>query len=186
MTNDTRFDRLLAEGLASSREGRSAQAVRLFEEAAALAPGSGVPHFLVGSEHASRGDIPAAELAFANAVLLAPQFVLARYQLGLLQFSSQRAALALLTWQPLLGLPAGQPLPHFVRGFAALAHDQYDEALAHYQAGLGCANDNPPLFADIEQVVQAVERLLAGTSAPPDSEARAGHVLLSGYGGNLH
>lgn len=187
MHNDPKFDRLLAEGLAASSDNRSEDAVALFAQAAAMAPASGVPHFLMGSEHASRGEIAAAELAFANAVLLAPEFALARYQLGLLQFSSQRAPLALLTWQPLLSLPEDQALPHFVRGFAALAQDEFDAALVHYRSGLACNEANQPLCADIARMVAAVEKLAQRQqSAPEEPEAQPGHVLLSAYARGLH
>lgn len=185
MQDDPRFDRLLAEGLAASGAGRSDEAMALFTQAAAVAPQSGVPHFLLGSEHASRGEVEAAEAAFANALLLAPEFALARYQLGLLQFSSQRAAVALLTWEPLLALPPGQALPHFVRGFAALAHDDFAAALAHYREGLACKDPNPALCADIERMVEAVERLASQQQAE-GAEPQAGHVLLSGYARGLH
>lgn len=185
MHHDPRFDRLLAEGLAASGEDRSDDAVALFAQAAAVAPESGVPHFLLGSEHTSRGDVQAAELAFANAVLLAPGFALARYQLGLLQFSSQRAAVALLTWEPLLSLPPDQALPHFVRGFTALAHDDFQAALAHYRSGLACNDPNKALCADIERMVEAVERL-ANQQQAGGAEPQAAHVLLSGYARGLH
>lgn len=185
MDNDPDVERLLAEGLAASTESRSEDALELFTRAARLAPSSGVAQFLIGSERASRGEVEAAELAFANAVLLAPDFALARYQLGLLQFSSQRASLALLTWEPLLSLPADQPLPHFVRGFAALAQDRFDEALGHFRGGLACPKDNPALFADVAQVVEAVERLVVPPSAD-GTGAAASHVLLNGYARGLH
>lgn len=188
MNIDRDFDALLAQGLAASNQDRSDEALRLFQQAAAIAPTSGVPHFLIGSQHASRGRVQAAEFAFSNAVLLAPGFLLARYQLGLLQFTSQRAASALLTWEPLLALAADQPLPHFVRGFAALAQDLHQEALAHYRAGLACTTDNPALFEDIERVVHAVQQLVAGGGQPGtgDADPQAGHVLLSGYARGLH
>lgn len=185
MEKDPRFEQLISEGLAASQQGREAAALALFNEAAALAPASGVPHFLIGSEHAGAGNVEAAEAAFANAVLLAPGFALARYQLGLLQFSSGRAAVALITWQPLLDLPATDALPHFVRGFAALAQDHFEEALAHHRAGLQCGTANPAVAEDIRKVVQEVERLHAGTAAPA-AEGAAGHVLLTGYAKGLH
>ncbi|RYF70047.1 MAG: hypothetical protein EOO22_15055, partial [Comamonadaceae bacterium] len=154
MHSDPRFETLVAEGLAASGHGRTEDALRLFGEAAAVEPDSGVPHFLIGSEHASCGNIDAAERAFANAVLLAPEFLLARYQLGLLQFSSARAAVALLTWDRLLELPPEHPLPHFVHGFAARARDEFPQALVHFRDGLARPEDNPAVFADIRQVVQ--------------------------------
>jgi tetratricopeptide (TPR) repeat protein len=177
------FDRLVAEGLAASREDRSEAALALFARASAVNPASGIPHFLIGSEQASAGDFPAAELAFASAVLLAPDFPLARYQLGLLQFSSRRAPVALLTWQPLFGLPEQDALLHFVRGFAALAQDAFDEALAHYRRGLDCPGANPAVCADILQLVEAIDRLRSPSQPEPMADQ---HILLSAYARGLH
>ena len=179
------FDRLLAEGLAASRDGRREAALDLFAEASAADPSSGLPHFLIGSEQASAGDFAAAEPALARAVLLAPGFPLARYQLGLLQFTAGRAAVALLTWEPLLALGEHDALPHLVRGFAALAQDAPGEALEHFRAGLACRPDNPALCADIAQVISALEQWQSG-SAAPEEDAGAQHVLLSAYSGHLH
>jgi tetratricopeptide (TPR) repeat protein len=181
MDQDAKFEGLIAQGLAASRDSRTQAAVDLFAQASAVAPWSGIPHFLIGSEHAAAGDLEAAETAFANAVLLAPGFALARYQLGLLQFSSERAAVALVTWEPLFALPASEPLGHLVRGFAALAQDQFDAALEHFRSGLACADLNPSVAADIRQVMDAVRRL-PSSRAPGDGD----HVLLAGYGRGLH
>lgn len=179
------FDRLLAEGLAASGRGERDSALALFQRASEADPASALPHFLVASEQASAGDFAQAELAFASALLLAPGFALARYQLGLLQFSSNRAAVALLTWQPLFALPEGEPLLHFVRGFSALAQNALSESVAHFRSGLACRPENPALSSDILQVVEAVERLESGAPAPQD-EASASHVLLSAYSRGLH
>jgi tetratricopeptide (TPR) repeat protein len=186
MHTTSEFDRLLAEGLAASGNGDRAGALALFARARDSHPASALPHFLLGSEQASAGDFEQAELAFANAVLLAPDFTLARYQLGLLQFSSQRAPVALLTWQPLFSLPEADALLHFVRGFAALAQDDFAEALRHYRHGLACTPANPALCADIQQVVDAVERLESGAAAAEEPAADSTHVLLSAYSRGLH
>jgi tetratricopeptide (TPR) repeat protein len=98
------IDPLLEQGLAASQANDSVRALDLFAQASAAAPTAGLPHFLMASEWASLGEIEKAEAAFANAVLLAPDLTIAHYQLGLLQFSSGRAALALVIWQPLLQL----------------------------------------------------------------------------------
>ncbi|TFY97070.1 tetratricopeptide repeat protein [Ramlibacter humi] len=185
MESNPRFEQLISEGLAASQQGRAEAALTSFNEAAALVPVSGIPHFLIGSEHAAAGNLEAAEAAFANAVLLAPAFALARYQLGLLQFSSGRAAVALITWQPLSQLPETDALPHFVRGFAELAQDRFGEALDHYRAGLQCAGANPAVCEDIRKLVNEVERLQAGTAVPA-ADGAAGHFLLTGYGKGLH
>jgi tetratricopeptide (TPR) repeat protein len=183
MTRTETLDQLLAQGAAASRDGDREAALALYARAAQVDPASPLPPFLIASEQASAGDFAHAELAFASALLLAPGFALARYQLGLLQFSSQRAAVALLTWQPLFALPETEALLHFVRGFAALAQDAFEEALGHFRCGLACTPANPALCADIEQVVDAVDRLRAGE--PPAGEGNA-HVLLSAYARGLH
>jgi tetratricopeptide (TPR) repeat protein len=185
MDTNSRFDQLIAQGLGASAQNRSDAAMEFFAQASEVVPASGVPHFLIGSEHASAGNMDAAELAFTHAVLLAPEFHIARYQLGLLQFSSQRPAVALLTWQPLFALPATEALGHFVRGFAALADDRLQDTLKHLRDGLDRNVNNPALAADIGKVVEAVEDLLQrGCDAAADSPAA--HVLISGYSGGLH
>lgn len=188
MRNDSSFDRLIAQGLEASRNNRTEEAVALFTQASQETPGSGIPHFLIGSEHAAAGNVEAAEQAFARAVLLAPDFGLARYQLGLLQFSTARAAMALVTWQPLLALPPADPLVHFVRGFEALASDGFADALHHYREGLACHDINQGLAADIQRLVEAVERLPGGPqeAAPAEEVEPPSHVLLAAYAKRLH
>ena len=186
MNAQERFEGLIRDGLAASRDNRAQAALDLYAQASTVLPASGIPHFLIGSEHASAGDMAAAEAAFANAVLLSPDFPLARYQLGLLQFSSQRAALALVTWSPLLSLGPGESLTHFVRGFAALAEDRFAECARHFSSGLACEGVNPAIAGDIRQVLEAVQGLASGESSGQGEEPAAGHVLLAGYGRGLH
>ncbi|MBC7603175.1 MAG: hypothetical protein H7255_11035 [Ramlibacter sp.] len=152
-------------------------------------PASHIPSdFLLGSELASLGRFDEAEAAFANAVLVAPGFHLARYQLGLLQFSSGRASAALVTWQPLLLLADAQPLVHFVQGFTALAHDDLATARTHFNTGLARESDNPAVASDIRQVLARMDEIpVAPTTSTHDGDA-ANHVLLANYGkpGTLH
>jgi tetratricopeptide (TPR) repeat protein len=185
MDSTSEFDRLLAEGAAASRAERHDAALALYTRAAEEDPASPLPPFLIASEQASAGQFAEAELSFAAAVLLAPDFALARYQLGLLQFSSHRGAVALLTWQPLFALAEDESLLHFVRGFAALAQDDFGESVAHFRRGLACTPANPALCADIAQVIEAVERLQAPAAKLDDEEAAA-HVLLSAYSRGVH
>lgn len=183
-TTPTEFERLVAEGLAASHADQREAALQLFARASEVEPGSGVPHFLIGSEHASAGDFEAAELAFACAVLLAPGFTIARYQLGLLQFSSDRPGAALVTWQPLLEAQDGESLARFVRGFASLAGDHVVEALAHFRAGLACPDVQVAVAADVQKVIDALDRLVAPSGDQGTHDVR--HVLLSAYARGLH
>ncbi|WPH16099.1 tetratricopeptide repeat protein [Variovorax paradoxus] len=180
------FDALMSSAMAASQANDGPQAIDLFQQASAADPGAALPQFLLGAELAALGDMTQAEAAFANATRLAPGFPMARYQLGLLQFSSGRAAIALLTWQPLLDLPAADPLPHFVNGFAALAQDRFDEALRHYEQGLALNTTNEALSGDIEKVVAGIKALVESSAAvAPDAgtadDEASNHVLLANY-----
>jgi tetratricopeptide (TPR) repeat protein len=180
----TSFDALVSRGMAASQADDSAQAIECFQQASAAEPTAGLPQFLLGAEFAALGDMGQAEAAFANATRLAPGFPMARYQLGLLQFSSGRAAMALLTWEPLLQLPETEPLRHFVKGFAALAQDQFQDALRHFEQGLPLNTTNPALAGDIEKVITGI-RAVAPSAAPAGNGAGVddaqAHVLLANY-----
>ena len=182
----TSFDALMSQGMAASQANDGVQAIAWFQRASTAEPGAGLPQFLLGAEFAALGDMARAEAAFANATRLAPGFPMARYQLGLLQFSSGRAAMALLTWQPLLSLPDTDPLPHFVNGFAALAQDRFDEALRHYQQGLILNTSNDALSGDIEKVIAGIKALNPGSPAADNDQDLSNdgienHVLLANY-----
>jgi tetratricopeptide (TPR) repeat protein len=170
----------LDAGIAASQGNDSTRALGLFAQASEALPGWALPHFLSGSEYAALGQWEKAEAELANAVLLAPDLHLARYQLGLLQFSTGRAAVALVTWERLAGNPEEPSLSAFVRGFAALAQDAFPEALASFERGLAEPRVNPAVAGDIRKVVQ---KLLAEVPSVTVTEAAPvdAHVLVANY-----
>jgi tetratricopeptide (TPR) repeat protein len=199
---DQKAKDLVSRGVVASQADNSSEAINLWKRASAAAPSWGVPHFLMGSEFASLGQFDDAEASFAAAVLLAPGLLTARYQLGLLQLTSGRAAMALVTWQPLLTEDQSDPiapaLAHFVRGYASLAQDAFDEALVSFEAGLQLNTTNLPLSGDIKLLVERIHAVLADQTAPstskeslPHTQAKTedevqstssdSHVLLSNY-----
>ncbi|SFD93282.1 hypothetical protein [Paracidovorax konjaci] len=178
----------LERALAASAAGAAQEAIALFQQAAQEQPGSAAPHFLLGAEFASLGQMDKAEQSFCDAVILAPEWPIPRYQLGLLQFSAGRVSAALLTWQPLLGLDEGNPLPHWVRGFSFLAVDDFSQARAFFSAGLERNTEHPPMSADIRLVLARMDALGQSIATPPahervgaEDDADATHVLLSNY-----
>ena len=187
-----RADALLREGLAASQSNDAHRALELFAQASQACPASGVPHFMAGSEFAALGEFEKAEAELASAVLLAPGLHIARYQLGLLQFSSGRAAAALVTWEPLFALDDTEPLGHFVCGFAALAQDDFQAAKSHFEDGLARNTANPALSSDIHKVLlgmrDAHARQPAASQPAAEADPAAAHVLVSNYGkyGTLH
>jgi Flp pilus assembly protein TadD len=121
---------------------------------------------------------------------------MARYQLGLIQFTSGRVPLALVTWEPLFRRPPEQALQRVVHGFAALVHDDFAAAEACFREAIELNRDNEALNRDlrmllgrIEDQVQAPTKPAADDAAAPapteqsqESEEEQGlHVLLSNY-----
>lgn len=182
---NTAFDALMAEGLAASRRDDVDGALSAWRRATSVAPQSALPHYLMGAEFAQARRLGEAEAAFANAVVLQPELETARYQLGLLQFSSGRAAVAMVTWEPLFRLAEDHPIRRFVDGFAALAADDFQTALRHFSVGTDANRGNQPMNADIAQVVLAIRHVLSSQSAaaqaPVPAAGEEGHVLLAAY-----
>ena len=168
------YDDCLDLGLSASLQQRTGAALAHFAQASALAPASGIPHLLMGAEHACRGELALAEAAFVQALRLAPDLHLARYQLGLLQFGAERTAEALHTWQPLLALRESEPLGHFVRGFAALVENDRGGAVRHFRRGLALSRDEAAAALGVGTIVEEVERLLASSGTALDGEPGAG------------
>jgi Flp pilus assembly protein TadD len=184
-------DSLIQQGLAASQADRVDDALSLFQQAAQLAPQSGLPHFLIGAELAQLGRMDEAETAYANAVLLAPELDMARYQLGLIQFTSGRAALALVTWGPLFQRPPESALQRIVHGFAALAQDDFAQALGCFREGMALNKDNAALNRDLQMMIDRIMAQAGQAAGAPGAPANAPaeqsadeqglHVLLSNY-----
>lgn len=176
----------LHKAMRASQVGDTEGAVRLLEAAIAQAPADPLPHFLLAAELAQAGMKSEAEAAYAKTVLLAPQFATARFQLGLLQYTSGRVAMAFFTWQSLLELPDTNAFHHFVLGFAALAQDRFGDAVRHLQQGILLNQDNAPLNADISNVLHHIEPLASAAAKPTepsqdDMVQASHHVLLANY-----
>jgi Flp pilus assembly protein TadD len=185
MTN-TQLPPVLQQAMQASSAGDVDTAMRLLRAAIRDLPDDPLSHFLLAAELAQGGQIEEAEAAYANTVLLAPAFETARFQLGLLQFTSGRASIAMLTWQPLLELPDTNPFQRFVCGMAALATDQFEEATSHLREGIALNRDNAPLNVDMQKMLDRIAQHVgsAGPAAERSDEEPAQashHVLLSNY-----
>jgi tetratricopeptide (TPR) repeat protein len=180
----------IEQALQLSRTGDGAGAIRFLRDAAEREPRSAVVRLLLGAELAQAGALAEAEAWLAEALLCSPELHVARFQLGLVQYTSGRVAVARITWQPLLGLGAQEPLRDFVLAFEALAGDRFDEALAHLQSGIALNETNAPLNADMQRLADRIAALRAtpgaGTTKDPgaagaDDAEGTTHVLLSNY-----
>lgn len=185
----------LQAGLAASRSGDAAAAIRWFRIACERDPAAAVPAFLLAAELAQAGDVTEAENCYARAVLLDPGLHMARFQLGLLQFTSARASTALLTWAPLFEQPEDDPLRHVVQGFAALMQDDFESAIAELARGRELVQGNDALKHDLTMVMERIRSTAAakqstqGAAAAANADKAAGadandigaHFLLSNY-----
>lgn len=148
------------------------------------------PLLLMAAAYAQAGQMDQAEASYIAALQRAPDLAIARFQLGLLQFSAGRPAAALATWAPFDELGREQPLRLFRDALACLAHDSFDGAIALFQQGMAANRDNPALNGDMQRFVDAINRLpgrqppQAGQNAAPsaaDGEASGEHFFLSAY-----
>lgn len=124
-------------------------------------------HFLRGSILAGIGRPIEALTSFREAVRLAPDFAIARFQLGFFLLTSGEAAEALSVWGPLAMLPADQYLRLFVGGLTHLIRDEFPETIRELEAGIAANQDNPPLNRDMQLIISRVRQI--GTAPAEDT-----------------
>jgi len=137
-------------------------------------------HFLRGSVLASIGRPIEAMPALKKAVQLAPEFAIARFQLGFFQLTSGEAADALATWGPLALLPGDHYLRLFVGGLTRLIRDEFEEAAELLQAGIAANQENLPLNNDMRMIAEQVAQLIKGDGDGADEESASATSLLLG------
>ncbi len=122
--------------------------------------------------------------ALKRAVELAPDFAIARFQLGFFQLTSGEAVDALTTWGPIALLPEGHYLRFFVGGLTHLIRDEFPETVARLAEGMAANDENPALNHDMQLIIDKVtelQRLPASTDQPDDAVASATSFLLGQF-----
>jgi tetratricopeptide (TPR) repeat protein len=141
-------------------------------------------HFMRGSILAARQRHVEAHASLARAVELAPEFHIARYQLGFFELTSGEADKALSTWGPLLRLPEEFYLRKFVEGLTCLIRDEFDQAVALMREGLALSTENEPLNNDIRLLMGEAEKAAKqGKPSDPGEEGsdRSATSVLLGF-----
>jgi len=176
---------LLALALEATRRGDAAHSLAYLKEAAARDDATGEACFLLGSEYAQIGMFDEAVSNMQRAVDLAPEFPIARFQLGLLHLTSGRADDARQALAPLADLGDQHGLAVLARGLDHLISDDFPECVRCLEQGMELNLDNPALNADMQQLVERVKSAMAAApSAPADAEpAEEGHLFLNAYTG---
>lgn len=141
-------------------------------------------HFLRGSVLAGIGRPIEALAALKTAVEIAPDFAIARFQLGFFQLTSGEAADALGTWGPLALLPDGHYLRLFVTGLTYLIRDEFPQAIAALESGIEANSENPPLNRDMQLIIDKVRDIPAPGEEAQEETISATSLLLGQFGGS--
>jgi tetratricopeptide (TPR) repeat protein len=152
-TKLSEYEITMERALTASKMNDSETAINLFQAAAVLEPAAAIPHFLIAAEYMELKQIDSAEAAYATTILLAPSLHIARFQLGLLFATSNRGALALITWEPLLKLDEQNSLRLFVEGFASILLNDQTKAISLIEQGIQLNLENAPLNVDMNRVL---------------------------------
>lgn len=180
--NDEELGQLLA-AMGTGASDELALAERLIE----AYPEDARLHFLRGSMLAGRNRPIEAHAALTRAVQLAPDFALARFQLGFFELSSGEAARALATWAPLEALPSDDYLRRFVTGLQFLVEDRFAETIAALEAGIAANTENSPLNRDMQLIIDECRGLAAGgTVAATETSATSFLLDQLGARGTTH
>lgn len=142
-------------------------------------PGDARLPFLLGSVLASQRRYGEARVAMTAAVDLAPDFAIARFQLGLLELSSGLAVEAEQTLAPLERLPQDAPLRLFARGLVHLIRDEFPQTLELLRRGIELNRDIPVVNNDMQLII---DTLTSGVTPPPaDDPISPTHLLLQQF-----
>ena len=139
--------------------------------------------YLLAAEHAQIGMMDRAEEGFRKTVELAPDFPMARFQLGQLYLVKGDAEASKTLLAPLTQLPAGQALSCYAKGLIAAANEDASEAIAQLHAGLACEQEIPALAQDMQRVLNNLLAFSGGEPQQntPASTSAAAPLYLSNY-----
>jgi tetratricopeptide (TPR) repeat protein len=124
-------------------------------------------HFLYGSTLISAGRLIEAHRSLTRAVELAPDFAIARFQLGLFQLTSGEPNAALTSFGPLDRLPDTHYLRAYVDGLRCLIRDDFAGTTENLKRGIALNQENLPLNGDMQILIERCQPLLAGTTHEP-------------------
>jgi|CXWL01.1.fsa_nt_gi tetratricopeptide (TPR) repeat protein len=143
-------------------------------------------HFVYGSTLIAAGRMIEAHRSLTQAVTLAPDFAIARFQLGLFQLTSGEANAALETWGRLDRLPDTHYLRWFVDGLRCLIRDDFIGTIESLRKGIALNSENPPLNNDMQMVIDRCLPLLGTTRGDPADGAVSETALILGQFADRH
>lgn len=132
------------------------RATRSLDDLLSQYPGDPRLHFLKGSLLAGQQDYAGARVEMRRAVDLAPDYAVARFQLGFLLLTSGEPFPAQEAWGPLFGLPADNHLRLFATGLGHLIRDEFADAVRLLQEGIERNRENLPMNRDMQMVIDEI------------------------------
>jgi len=177
---NTDFEQAMQAALQASRADDTAATLVHLQRAAALNPASPAPYFVLAAHHAQARDNDLAEAAFLECLQRAPGLAIARFQLGLLQLTTGRPAVAQVSWGPLLRGDDADALTLFAQGLVAMQAGDATLARERLLKGISLNLDNAPLNVDMQGVLDRLDRAVP----PPAARAGSGaedHFLIGAY-----
>ncbi len=133
--------------------------------------------FLHGSVLAGLGHFTQAHQKMREAVGMAPDYALARFQLGLLELTSGDGGAAQRTWASLRDLPADNPFKLFVDGLLHMIRDEFPEAMRLLQEGIERNTELPALNKDMSMLVLEMAQKMKVVPDEPQFESDANFLL---------
>lgn len=160
----------------------SSRAVDMIDQLLEDYPADARLHFLRGSLLVELKQHFEAHRAMSQAIAIAPDFAIARFQLGFFELTSGEADRAIATWAPLKDLPIQHFLCRFVVGLEHLIADRFEECAAELNAGIAANTENLPLNRDMELIVAKCAEILSSSAetAPDESDVVSATSFLLG------
>ncbi len=169
-------DDLLADAIALAGDDETAAIVQI-EALLGAYPADERLYFLGGSLLAAQARYEEARRAMARSIEIAPDYAIARFQLGLLELSSGDAAAADATLAPLAEADGEGALALFARGLRHLARDDLAQAAALLREGMRVNREHPLVSRDMQLIVERIEQG-GEAEAEPAEEMSAAQMLL--------
>jgi Tfp pilus assembly protein PilF len=172
-------DELLRLGLDAMNSGRDADALVALKTLVEREPAHAAARYLLAAQHAQMGLMDKAEAGFREAVALAPEFPMARFQLGQLLLTRGASAEARVFLLPLA--ERGDAIGRYAAALAAAAQEDRDSAIAALREGLALPQEVPALAGDMQRVLENLLALGTTGDEHPDTAPPAAPIFLTGY-----
>lgn len=180
-------EELLRISLDAINQDRHSEAVELLKTLLERDQNNVFGTYLLAAEHAQLGMMDRAQTGFEKTVALAPEFEMARFQLGQLYFVKNDVQAAKDMFAPIAGQADATAISAYARGFVAAANEQLELAIEQFQAGLAMPQDVPALALDVQRVLEnllSLKNNSLGLGSNQSSAPPVAQHFISNYGKN--